>query len=75
MNINKLSIECVSCDKYFILAFSGDDYPVCCPFCSAELEQPKLPEEDYSDDESLLDDDKPFYESEVIYNDEDSFMD
>lgn len=70
MNITKIKIECSSCDKFFILAYGGDDKPTCCPFCGSELESETSEQEESLDTESL-----DYDENETLYNEEeDDYM-
>lgn len=73
MKIMKIKIECLSCDKYFILAHNGEDQPTCCAFCGSELETESNdePNEDIADTESLDFSDSEIPYDDTIYSDED----
>lgn len=75
-SIKKITIECPSCDNYFIIAFGGEAMPVCCPFCASELDGIDDDKDDVTEEESLLHDEvcERDVDDCTLYSEEDYYM-
>lgn len=66
--IKKLTMDCPSCEKFFIIAYHGADEPEVCPFCGCSISDEIEQDEEIIDEIQIEDD-----FSVDTYDEEDSY--